>query len=365
MLQRRNTNHSHPTTVCAIAQQIGITNSQDEIIVLTNEELVKLNDEELEKILKQKDKKIIFARALPEDKLRIVKTLQKLNEVVAVTGDGVNDAPALKQADVGVAMGITGTDVAKEAAEIVLLDDNFATIVNAIKQGRTVFENIKKFIIYILTSNMPEIIPFLLFVLLGWPLALPVLLILAIDLGTDMIPAISLGVEKAEQDVMKQKPRPKHTKLLTARMLYRSYGVIGPLQATISFIVFFMTLFAGGWTWGQHIAITDPLYHSAVAAFFTAIVITQIFNLISCRTMRGSALRSKTILKNKTLFLGIGTEILLILGIVFFAPIQKVFGTAPFPLEYIWIMIAGGFLILGIEELRKYINRRYNYLDVS
>jgi sodium/potassium-transporting ATPase subunit alpha len=174
-----------------------------------------MSDKKLQKLVKEKE--LIFARSMPEDKLRIVKALQANREIVAVTGDGVNDAPALKRADVGVSMGKVGTEVAKEASDVVLLDDNFATIVEAIKQGRTVFDNIQSFIIYILTSNIPEIVPFLLFVLLApinWPLSLPVLLILAIDLGTDMLPAISLGQEPPAPDVMTRKPRDPKSKIM-------------------------------------------------------------------------------------------------------------------------------------------------------
>ncbi len=355
----------HPITVSAIAKQVGITNEKDKIVIMTSDNLEKISDHELRKILKTKNQKLIFARALPEDKLRIVNLLQELGEVVAVTGDGVNDAPALKQADVGVAMGVTGTDVAKEAANMVLLDDNFATIVKAIKRGRTVFDNIKKFIVYILTSNIPEILPFLFLVLFAWPLALPVLLILAIDIGTDMLPGISLGVEKSETDVMKQKPRPKNAKLLTKSMLIRSYGFVGPIQAATAFTVFFMTLFAGGWRFGDALAGSNPLYHSAVAAFFAAIIITQIFDLTSCRTFRGSVFHIKHFFKNKLMFIGITVELLLLAAIVFLPSLQKIFGTAPFNPLLIGVMISGGIVILGVEEFRKYLHRKHGLFKVA
>ncbi len=350
------------TTVNAIAKQVGIVRDGLDNLVLTSADLAKLSDDKLKELLSLHDGPVIFARALPADKLRIVKALQDNGEIVAVTGDGVNDAPALKHADVGVAMGRSGTDVAKDAAKIVLLDDNFATIIKAIKRGRAVFDNIKKFILYILTSNMPEIIPFLMFVIFGWPLALPVLLILAIDLGTDVLPAISLGIESPEKDIMKQPPRDPNAKLLTKRMLFRSYGFIGPLQSAISFVLFFIILFSNGWSWGQKVI--DPhVYGMAVSAFFATIIITQIFNLFSCRTVRLSAIKKP--LKNKLLFFAIITELIILAIIIYFPPAQVLFHTAPFDLKLLPLMFVGGLIIIGVEELRKYLYRTKGWFGVD
>ncbi|MFC1723752.1 cation-translocating P-type ATPase [Nanoarchaeota archaeon] len=341
------------TTVENIARQVGIIKDKDPV-VLTGPELSKYSDDQLKEILTKPE--IIFARSLPRDKLRIVSLLKDMGEIVAVTGDGVNDAPALKKAHVGVAMGKIGTEVAKEAADAVLLDDNFASIVHAIESGRTVYDNIKAFITYILTSNTPEIIPFLVFVLFGWPLALPVLLILAIDLGTDMLPAIGLGVEPATDEIMKRPPRDPKSKLLNWKMIARSYGFIGPLQTLFAYIIFFKILFTGGWTWGTDLAITSPIYMSAVTGFFATIIVVQMFNVFACRTTRASVF-TKGLLKNKIILLGLLSEGLLLALLTLNPLLQKVFGTAPFPLTLLGWMFGFGAIVLILEELRKYIYR--------
>ena len=205
----------HRLTAMAIGREIGLISG--EAPILAGEEMEQLSNGELAEVLARGCQ--IFARTTPRQKLRIVSVLKDMGEIVAVTGDGVNDGPALKHADIGIAMGMTGTDVAREASQMVLLDDNFATIVAAIEEGRAVFENIRKFITYIFTSNIPEIVPYLAFVLFGIPLPLTIIQILAIDLGTDMLPALALGAEPPAGDTMRAPPRPRGEPLLTSAML--------------------------------------------------------------------------------------------------------------------------------------------------
>ncbi|MFP4403238.1 MAG: cation-translocating P-type ATPase [Nanoarchaeota archaeon] len=349
------------TTVENIARQVGIVKTNNTIVV-TGEDMQKYSDDKLKELLKNDE--IIFARTLPKDKLRVVTLLKEMGEIVAVTGDGVNDAPALKKADIGIAMGVSGTEVAKEASDIVLMDDNFASIAKGMKEGRTVYDNIKNFITYILTSNTPQIVPFLVFIILGWPLALPVLLILAIDLGTDMLPAIGLGVEKSSKDIMKRKPRNPKSKLLNWKMIARSYGFIGPLMTLFSYIIFFKILFAGGWQFGQDISVTDPLYMSAIMGFFATVVICQMFNVFACRTSRESVF-TKGFFSNKVIVIGLITEVILVLLIALNPFFQKVFATLPFDLVYIPLVIMFGLILLFAEEIRKYFYRKYNIFGVD
>ncbi|MBC8413363.1 HAD-IC family P-type ATPase, partial [bacterium] len=342
-------------TAEAISRKAGIIDSEAEANIMTGEEIEKSSEAELAEFLKKDNK--IFARSSPAHKLRIVKALQAIGEVVTVTGDGVNDAPALKNADMGVAMGLMGTEVAKEAADMVLLDDNFATIVNAVEEGRTVFNNIKKFIAYILTSNVPEILPFIAFVLLGIPLPLTVVLILAIDLGTDLLPALGLGVEPPEHDVMNMPPRRRDERLLSGKLLFMSYGIIGMIQAAAGFYSYFTVLYSGGWIWGQELAANDPLYLRAVTAFFASIIICQIADVMICRTRRESVF-SKGLLSNRFILLGILSELILLAIIVYNPFTHKIFGTHPLSLYELSLSIPFALLIFFGDELRKLLIRK-------
>jgi sodium/potassium-transporting ATPase subunit alpha len=287
----------------------------------------------------------------------IVQALQRKGEVVAVTGDGVNDAPALRTADIGIAMGLSGTDVAREAADIVLLDDHFGTIVNAIEEGRAVYENIRKFITYILTSNIPELVPYLAFVLFRIPLPLTVIQILAVDLGTDMLPAIALGAEKPSPDVMLVPPRRRDERLLSWSLLARAYFFLGPLAALGAMACFFLVLGNGGWQYGEVLAAGDPLYLQATSACLMAIVLAQMVNVFVCRHPRLPVWHFPP-LGNPWLLAGLATELALLLAILFTPWGNRLFGTAPLPVE-VFLYALPFALLLGVaEEARKWLLRR-------
>ena len=342
-------------TAESIGRQIGLLRGAGKVV--RGEELYRMSDSELSEVLDQPE--IIFARTSPKQKLRIVKALQAKGEVVTVTGDGVNDAPALKNADMGVAMGIMGTDVAKEASNMVLMDDNFATIVSAVEEGRTIFDNIKKFITYILTSNIPEILPFIAYVILDIPLPLTVVLILSIDLGTDLLPALGLGSESAEVDVMNNKPRPREERLLTQSMLIRSYGIIGMIEAAAGFFSYFIVLYHGGWSWGQQLAADDILYKKAITAFFASIIICQIANVMICRTRRQS-MKTVRIFDNRLILLGIASELFLLGVICYVPPANIFFGTAPLSWWHFLLSVPFALVILVLAELRRKLLRNNN-----
>lgn len=342
-------------TAKAIGKQIGLFSDQGK--VLNGDELSALDERSLSTLLDENE--LIFARITPAQKLQIVQALQKKDQIVTVTGDGVNDAPALKNADMGVAMGLMGTDVAKEASNMVLMDDNFATIVTAIEEGRTIFDNIKKFIAYILTSNIPQILPFIAYVLLDIPLPLTVVLILAIDLGTDIIPALGLGSEKPETDVMNKPPRPRHERLLTRNLLFMSYGIVGMIQAAAGFFSYFYILLDGGWQWGEALAVSDPLYRQAITAFFASIIICQIADVLICRTRRQSIL-TVGIFANRLVLLGIASELILLALIAYVPLMNTFFGTAPLELWQLSLSIPFAITIVIADEIRRVFVRREN-----
>jgi len=339
-------------TVAYIASKLGIVQHPR---VIEGDQIAQMSRPQLLEVLQ--DKQVLFARIAPEQKLAIVEGFKELGEVVAVTGDGVNDAPALKRADIGIAMGQRGTDVAKEASDIILLDDNFATIVTAVEEGRAVYDNIKKFITYILTSNIPEILPFIAYVLLPIPLPITVVQILAIDLITDILPAIGLGNEPPESDVMQRPPRPRSERLVSYRTFIRSYGIIGPAEAALSFLVFFMVLDAGGWHWAQPLASSTVLYGQASGAFLATIIFCQIGNVMACRTNRQSAL-PYLIRHNMWIWAGLLVEVVFILSIIYLPVFHTFFSTAALPL-WVWgIVLAAPWIIFAIEEVRKWLVRR-------
>jgi sodium/potassium-transporting ATPase subunit alpha len=296
----------------------------------------------------------VFARMTPRHKMRIVSVLKEMGEVVAVTGDGVNDAPALKKADVGIAMGVAGTDVAKETADMILLDDNFATIVNAIEEGRAVYANIRKFVTYVLSSNVAEVVPYLGYGLFGIPLALTIPQVLAVDLGTDMVPAIALGAERAHPGIMETPPRPRTERLLSLPVLLRTYAFLGLIEAAIAMAAFFWFLYASGWKWGAPLNWTDPLYLQATTVTFAAIVIAQVANVFACRSERVSVFRLG-FLSNPFVLWGIVAELALLALIVYTPLGNLILGTGPLPWWTWGPLVLGAAALLLAEEIRKIV----------
>ena len=345
----------HAHTALAIARQIGLSESLDVSgAVLTGEQLNHMSDSQLQLALGNSSS--IFARTAPEQKMRIVNLLKRRGEIVAVTGDGVNDAPALRSAHVGIAMGVAGTDVAKEAADLVLLDDNFATIVSAVEEGRGVFDNIRKFLTYILTSNVPELIPYLAFFIFKVPLALTVLQILMVDLGTDMVPALALGAESPDSDVMNRPPRSRSEPIVTAGVLARAYLFLGLLEAAISMGAFFFVLRSAGWTWNTPLPSDAPLYRIATTACLSAIIFSQVANVFLCRNSTKSTFTFR-ILSNRLILLGIIVELLVIFWINSSEAAHRVLGTAPVSSEVLLLIIPSVLVMVLLEEGRKAIVR--------
>lgn len=334
-------------TALAISKEIGLV--RENPVIIEAEEFHKMTDSELKEKLKERE--ILFTRMTPKDKLRIVTLLQEAGEIVAVTGDGVNDAPALKKADIGVAMG-SGTDVAKESGEIILLDDNFATIVNAIEEGRAVYENIRKFISYFFTSNIAELVPYIAYALFRIPLPLTIMQILSVDLGTDILPGLALGAEKPTKEIMKQPPRSHKERLLNLKLLLRVFLILGPIEAAAGLFGYFYVLKEGGWQWGQALSVNNILYMQATTACLTGIVLTQVANGFVSRSFRESVF-SLGILSNKLLLAGVLFEIALQMFIVYHPLGNSIFSTYPIPFS-VWLVLAPFALILfAVEEIRK------------
>lgn len=392
----------HPITAKAIAKAVGIISEGNETVediaqrmnipveevnprdakaaVIHGSELRDIQTEQLDDILRHHSE-IVFARTSPQQKLIIVEGCQRLGAIVAVTGDGVNDSPALKKADIGVAMGISGSDVSKQAADMILLDDNFASIVTGVEEGRLIFDNLKKSIAYTLTSNIPEISPFLLFILADVPLPLGTVTILCIDLGTDMVPAISLAYEQAESDIMKRLPRdPSKDKLVNERLISIAYGQIGMMQAAAGFFAYFVIMGENGF-WPSRLlglrkewdskAVNDLAdsygqewtYHHRKAleftchtAFFVSIVIVQWADLIICKTRRNSILHQG--MRNHVLNFGLVFETALAAFLSYCPGMDK--GLRMYPLKINWWLPAFPFsiLIFVYDEIRRYILRR-------
>jgi sodium/potassium-transporting ATPase subunit alpha len=340
----------NPKTAEAIAKKIGL----DYDAVLTGPEVALLSEEALEKRLQSET--LLFARMASNQKLKIATALQKCGEIVAMTGDGVNDAPALKRADIGIAMGKTGTDVAKEAADMILIDDNFNSIIAAIEEGRTVYFNIKKFVTYILSSNVPEIVPYILQFFFMIPMPLSVIQILSIDLGSDMLPGLALGSEKPEKNIMKRPPVGSSEKILDWEVFKRGYFFIGIIEATAAMVAFISFLLLHGWHYGT-VDLDDPLLHSqAMTMTLLGAVSCQLANVWTMRSWEFSAW-SVGWTSNRLLLGAMVMEFLWIWMLLGLEPVQKVFHTAYIPPSELWILLPFPIILFFSHEFYKWRKR--------
>ena len=333
-------------TAAAIGRDIGLKYDD----VLTGDDVSKLSDEELRD--KLENKTYIFARMASNQKLKIADALQKNGEVVAMTGDGVNDAPSLKKADIGISMG-SGTDVAKESSDMVLLDDNFNSIVSAIEEGRTVYFNIKKFVTYILSSNVPEIVPYILSFFLKIPNPLSVIQILSIDLGSDMLPGLGIGSEKPEKNIMKRKPVAKDEKILDWEVFKRGYFFIGVIEASAAMFAFSTFLVTHGWQYGD-VELNDKVFHAqAMTMTLLGAVTSQMANMWTLRSWDFN-IWTLSWHSNRMLLFAFGAISIWIWALLNVEAVQKIFNTAHIPLADLWILVPFPILILVFHETYKY-----------
>ncbi len=336
--------------------------------ILTGADLEAMSDAQLQALIQREE--IVFARMAPEHKLRLVSCYQAAGEVVAVIGDGVNDAPALRRADVGIAMGIIGTDVAKEAADVIVTTDDFSAIADALEEGRALFDNLRKFARYIFASNVPEIVPFVLSALLNIPLALKVQQILAIDLGTDLLPALGLGAEPPEPSVMQRPPRSRREPLLSRQHLRQSLLWLGMLETALCYAGFLLVYLAFDhadlvhlprWEWLVALSpIRLPLpavQQLASTVFLAGVVTAQIGNALACRTA-GDDRTASPLTSNRILLYGLVVEVVLILALVYAPPLRSLFDLYPLPpLLWGWLALYAP-LIFGLDRLRRSLARR-------
>ncbi len=346
------TGDSGPTSQ-AISEEVGIT-EKGKTEIIRGENLVKLGQQGIVDKIKQGN--IVFARVAPEQKLEIVKALKHAQEIIAVTGDGANDAPSLREADIGIAMGIGGTDIARDAADMILLNNNFASIVKAIESGRAIYDNIRKFIIYVFSHNWAELIPFLLYILIGLPLPLLVVQVLAIDLFIDIIPSLALSRERPEPGIMHELPRSIKKPLFDSGVLLRSLyiGIIISLGALIGCISTWMTY---GSNWMELAQFpTNPIYIKGTTMTFAGIVLAQVGNLFSCRTNTSSIFKSG-FLKNRLIFWAILSQISILCLLIYVPVLQPAFGTTALNLTDWAYLILLPIIVIIAEEVRKLLSR--------
>ncbi len=346
-------------TAAAIAHRVGIAGEHPTIV--TGEQLDRMDEPALDELLRT-GRELIFARSTPEAKLRIADALRAEQHVVAMTGDGVNDAPALRRADIGVAMGRSGTDVAREASTMVLTDDNFATIVTAIAAGRRVYDNIRKFILYIFAHATPEVAPFLVFALGGGaiPLPLTVMQLLAFDVGTETLPALALGREPAEPGLMQRPPRRRSESIIQPPMLLRAWLFLGLICAVLELAGFFAVLLHAGWHPGDPTGAGHPLHHAyrqATTMTFFGMIAGQIGTAFAARTERAS-LRSVGVFTNPLLLWGIAFELALAALLIYAPPFQALLGTAALTPAMLLLALPFPFVVWGADELRRWFVRR-------
>jgi Ca2+-transporting ATPase len=328
----------HKLTGLAIARELGIARDGDRAVDGTELEAMTEAD-----LLQGLDHIAVFARVHPAQKLRIVEALQSRGDVVAMTGDGVNDAPALARADVGVAMGITGTEVAKSAAKIVITDDNFATIVGAVEQGRVVYGNLKKVILYLFATSMAEVLLLLLALLLGFRLPLAAVQILWINIVTEGTVTVNLVMDPPDGDEMKRTPVPRDDRLLGPELLWR-VALMTPVIALLSF---------GWFVWRQHQGVDYELVRTET---FTVLAMCQWFNVLNCQSATRSALHLG-ILRNHWLLGGLTLSVALQAAVLYWAPLNDLFHTVPIPLHDLLPLVAVASMVLWAEETRKLIAR--------
>jgi calcium-translocating P-type ATPase len=350
----------HPLTAAAIARRVGIGGGRDPRPVMADR-IETMPQAELTELLSSGEE-LVFARATPEAKLRIAETLRNLGHTVAMTGDGVNDAPALRRADIGVAMGLSGTDVAREASTMVLSDDNFATIIAAVEAGRRVYDNVRKFIVYIFAHATPEIVPFLVFALGGGliPLPLTVLQLLAFDVGSETLPSLALGRDPAEPGIMGRPPRPGNEGVIRPPMLVRAWLFLGLIVASLQMAGFFFVLTSAGWHPGDPVGPGHPLhlaYLQATTMSFVGMMAGQIGTAFAVRTRKAS-LRSIGLFSNRYLIWAIAGVIMFAALFVYLPPLQRLLATAALPVRDVLFLVPYPFIVLGADELRKWLLRR-------
>jgi magnesium-transporting ATPase (P-type) len=342
-------------TAEAIAQRIGLIEGSAQI--LEGAAIDDLDHAGLVAALLRPD--VLVARVTPEQKLQIAEALHSSRQVVAMTGDGVNDAPALRAADIGVAMGRVGTDVAREASDIILTDDNFASIAAAVEEGRTVYDNIRRFAQYHFSSNVAELLAFLVWGLSGGtvPLPLVVMQVLAIDLGTDLLPAIALGAERPEPGVMSRPPRSRQERLLNRRVLGRVFGFVGLLVGVAGLASFFANYLLAGWWPGAALPAAGDIYVQATAMTYGGIVMGQVGAGLAFRTNRDSVFRIG-LLSNRFLLAGIAFELALLIALVYVPAFQGIFHTQAYDPRAWLLLVIWPVFVFGAEEARKAVVRR-------